>query len=287
MQDLIITGIPRSGTSLAGAIIDQLPNAVCLSEPEHQVDLMEAADTAEKFVTHLGADFDAIRQTLLVGGTVLDRRGDGGRPVTNYFGRRTPEGQRGVAYAVMPISRKGISPDFLLAIKHNALYAGVLPEITRNTRFRVVAIVRDPVSVLLSLRSLELPMSRGRLPAAERFWPEMAKLTRTEMDLTDKQICICDLLCRRFAEPARGVTVVRYESFVADPAVLMAACDVKTRAARAVIEHQDSAGEQSDAAAITKRIQHMAANGDLPGICHFYPSYLNGGADHRFYEADG
>src|SRR5262245_56837618 len=80
MKDLIITGVPRSGTSLAAAIIDQLPDAFCLSEPENQIALMETAATAEEFVTRLGEDFAAIRRTLLAGGSVLDRRGDGGQP---------------------------------------------------------------------------------------------------------------------------------------------------------------------------------------------------------------
>src|ERR1700739_4633624 len=151
MRDLIVTGIPRSGTSLAAAIIDQIPNAVCLSEPDHQVRLMEAAKTAKEFVADLGVDFDAIRRTLLVGGSVLDRRGEGGRPVTNYFEPRASHGHRGSAYSVLATSRSGISPDFLLGIKHNALYAAVLPEIARTARFRIVAIVRDPVSVILSL----------------------------------------------------------------------------------------------------------------------------------------
>jgi hypothetical protein len=45
--------------------------------------------------------------------------------------------------------------------KHNALYGVVLPEIVHSGRFRVIVTVRDPVAVLMSWRTLDLPVSRG------------------------------------------------------------------------------------------------------------------------------
>jgi hypothetical protein len=50
------------------------------------------------------------------------------------------------------------------------------------------------------------------------------------MDLTDKQIRICDLLCRRFAALDQQISLVPYESLVANPASLLAACGIKTSA---------------------------------------------------------
>ena len=54
MPDLILTGLPRSGTTLAAAIIDQAPDALCLSEPDRHVELMNEAADAENFVARLG-----------------------------------------------------------------------------------------------------------------------------------------------------------------------------------------------------------------------------------------
>jgi hypothetical protein len=273
--DLIITGIPRSGTTLATAIIDQVPDAFCLSEPETQIALMEGAETAEEFVTRLGAEFDAVRRQLLAGGTVLDRRADTGKAITNYFGRPNADGRRGVSYAIVPVSRPGLSREFLLGIKHNALYIAVLPEIVKHSRWRIIAVVREPLAVLMSWRSLDLPISQGQLPAAERFWPEMAKLTRAGMDLTEKQIRMCDLLCRRFVALARDITVVPYERFVTDPGALLSACGINTPATTVQVDRRHSAGGMSDSAnIIAERIRAMATAGELPGICHFYPSYL-------------
>ena len=97
------------------------------------------------------------------------------------------------------------------------------------------------------------------------------------MDLTDKQIRICDLLCRRFAALDQQISLVRYESLVVNPASLLAACGIKTSAVADLTdlaEYQQSCdGVSNLAATIAERIRTIAAVGDLPGICHFYPSY--------------
>jgi hypothetical protein len=54
MPDLIITCIPRSGTSLLAAITDGAPDWLCLSETSHHRALMLAADSAADFVRRLG-----------------------------------------------------------------------------------------------------------------------------------------------------------------------------------------------------------------------------------------
>ena len=235
MPDLIITGVPRSGTTLAAAIIDQAPNCLCLSEPDGHVDLMREAVSPEDFVAKLCQEFDVVRRTILGGGSVLDRRRADGAPVTDYFSDPRPDGRREPAVTIRSISRPGLSPDFVLGVKHNALYAAVLPEIVRSGRFRVVAIVRDPVAVLMSWRTVDLPISHGRLPAGERFWPELAALGRADLDLTDKQIRICDLLLHRFAQLADRIAVIPYEVFVTDPSLLLAAAGIRQPAPSRII----------------------------------------------------
>jgi len=41
----LIAGIPRSDTTLAAALIDQSPDAVCVSEPQDHVSLSDQALT--------------------------------------------------------------------------------------------------------------------------------------------------------------------------------------------------------------------------------------------------
>jgi hypothetical protein len=105
LPDLIITGTPRSGTSLAAAVIDQAPGCLCLSEPESHVELMQNAISAADFVAKIGQDFDTVRRSLLAGGSVLDRRGADGAPITNYFTNPERDRQREARYTIRPITR--------------------------------------------------------------------------------------------------------------------------------------------------------------------------------------
>jgi hypothetical protein len=275
MPDLIITGVPRSGTTLAAAIIDQAPDSLCLSEPEGHVDLMREAASPEDFVAKLCREFDSVRRAILSGGSVLDRRRADGAPVTDYFSDRLPDGRRGAAFVMRSIHRSGMSADFVLGVKHNALYAAVLPEIVESGRFRVVAIVRNPVAALMSWQAVDLPISRGRLPAGERFWPELVALGRADLDLTERQIRICDLIMHRFGQLADRIAVIPYEVFTADPAQLLAAAKISLpmRCPINSIARPTPAEADGDRprAQLAERIRQLFATGQLPGISRYYP----------------
>ncbi len=277
MPDLIITGIPRSGTTLAAAIVDQASDAFCLSEPDSHVQLMQTAQDVDDFIARLQWEFDATRQALLAGKGVPDRRASDGAPLTNYFADTAPGGRRETIFTIRDVSRLGLSADFVLGAKHNALYAAVLPHIVLTGRFRVVALVRDPVAVLRSWQSLDLPISQGRLPAAERFWPEMATLTHSNMELHEKQIRIYDLLCRRFADLSHQIKIIHYEALVAHPAQLLTAAGVRASASQSsVVVHPLTAikyARQAEDTTCSAHIRQLAAGGSLPGVCHFYPEY--------------
>jgi hypothetical protein len=154
----------------------------------------------------------------------------------------------------------------------------------QSGRFRVVAIVRDPVAVVMSWRSLDLPISRRRLPAGERFWAELAALARADLDLTDKQIRICDLLFSRFEQLAGRIAVIPYEVFVSDPARLLAAAAITPAASPKVTATTrgipgSESGDQ-ERAVLVERIRQLVATGQLPGIARYYSYY---GSSHPCY----
>jgi hypothetical protein len=279
LPDLIITGAPRSGTSLAAAIIDRAPGCLCLSEPESHVELMRNAISAEDFVAKIGQEFDTVRRSVLEGGSVLDRRCADGAPITNYFTNPGRDGQREAQYTIRPITRPGLPADFVLGVKHVALYAAVLAELVQAGRYRLIALVRDPVALLMSWRSLDLPISRGRLPAGERFWPELRSLGEAELELTEKQIRICDLLFGRFLRWAGRVAILRYEHLVADPAILLRAAgvtEIGSVPASALISNNAPLLADDVRMGLAERIRRLAAVGELPAISECYPDYASG-----------
>jgi hypothetical protein len=278
VPDLILTGVPRSGTTLAAAIIDQSPDSLCLSEPDWHVGLMQEAANAQDFVARLSWELAAVRGTILAGGSVSDRRRADGVPLTNYFSDPLPDGRREPVFTIQNVSRRGLSANFVLGVKHNALYSAVLPEIIAAARFRILVIIRDPVAVVMSWRSLDLPVSRGRLPAAERFWPELASVCHADFDLTEKQFRVYDLLLERFLQWARRIHVVRYEELITDPGRLLRAAGLPmlhSLPATALIRPVPPArAGDPERVRLAAWIRKLVAAGELRAIAGFYPEYL-------------
>src|SRR5262245_36279814 len=74
MPDVIVTGFPRSGATVMSALIDGLPNAICLNRPmNHQVQ-SETQRHILPFCKWVVGDFMFLRTRLLNGETVRDFR---------------------------------------------------------------------------------------------------------------------------------------------------------------------------------------------------------------------
>lgn len=274
MVNLIVTGIPRSGTTLAAAIIDSSPQAFCLSEPERHVRILNAARDSGEFVAGIVADFERIRNRLLGGEAVHDRRAPDGTAVTNYYDRSSVGQARTVTFALVNRGKPSLGPDFLLASKHNALYTAVLPELLRSRAFAAVALVRDPVNVVASWRSLQLPISGGRLPAGEKFWAELSELTRSEEDIFVKQLRIYDLFCRRYITCSSLISVIKYEELVKNPAVLGNAIGLDSAAIDGNLV--DTRREQRPSAELRnlgRAISEVVNRHGLQGLSHYYPRH--------------
>lgn len=222
MPDVILTGIPRSGTTLAAALIDGLPDSVCLNEPGWQV--ARPRGTPGEFARFVAGDFTRLRQALLAGKPVPDRRGESGEAVTNYY--RAQNGRQENTFRIAPFSRPDLSPDFTLAVKHNGPYLAILPELAELRRFTIIAIVRHPVEVIHSWRSLDLPISRGEMPGAAPYWPELAAIIAGPMELLEKQVRLYDLMCRRIDAMRDRIHIIPYEKLVKEPALLSRAAGI-------------------------------------------------------------
>jgi hypothetical protein len=274
-RDALIMGIPRSGTSFAAALIDDCPDAICLSEPLHHVALMEHAPTASDFVRALARDVASLRRHFNQGGAVADRRASDGGPITNYFSTGCGGGPRLDQSRIVERRKPGLDGDFLLAVKHNALFAAALPEIIESGSFAVIAIVRDPVRVIASWRSLDLPVSSGRLPAAEKFWSEMTGICSADIDLLDKHILIYDCFCRRFAALPQ-LKVLKFDEFLLNRGLLLNALGLRENANGTRVRTTCSpARNRPLEEAIRRRVGTFGRTGAIPGLVGYYPEYAS------------
>ena len=265
-RNLILTGLPRSGTTLVCALVDSLRDAVCLSEPDWQDAWPREMDDRRAYAERVRGDFARVRKILAGGGEVADRRSSDGAAVTNYFPLAS-DGSRQPAYALQPFRRSGLSADFLLGMKQNAHYSCVLDEFAGHDDFTVIAIVRHPLATLRSWRSAKhLPISQGRLPAAERFWPELAAIAESTQDILLRQLQIYRVFCERYRALGARIHLLRYEDVVSDVNSIAAICGGRDYVRAVDIKQNPVIAGDEEAAEIVRTVREYCAV-----ACELYP----------------
>jgi hypothetical protein len=178
-----------------------------VSAPTSPVRLEDVADRVQRFA--LDSRGSALTRGVVrsesvdgvvVGSKVSDERDENGLRV-----RLTQVGE-------IPIG-KPLSDDFTLAIKQCGGFTAALEVLT--DRFPTFALVRNPLSLLLSWQAVPMPVREGRLPVAESVKPELAEALDGIDDRIDRQF---HLLAWFFGEFDRWLpprSVIRYEDMVA------------------------------------------------------------------------
>jgi hypothetical protein len=212
-RNVILTGIPRSGTTLSCALLNKLPDTVALHEPMRVVQLA----AAPSFVCagdEVDAFFSRMRQSLLTRHTAISKHIDGHIPDNHVPDQCGPNGLRD------PITLKGeisfpkdLTDDFLLILKHPTAFTALLPELIR--RFPCYAIIRNPLSVLGSWNSVNMCFRNGCGTAAETFLPQLAmKLSQIEDDI-DRQLALLDFFYEQYRLHLPPEQVLPYEDIIA------------------------------------------------------------------------
>jgi hypothetical protein len=208
-NDLALTGIPRGGTTLACRLAGLAQDCVALFEPMDPETLPLQREAA---IDGVQAFFRDTRQRLEREGVAPSKQRDGEVP-DNPFSAPDATGKRQWLVAPGLIEMAPPAPGFTLAVKHNASFTALLPELAR--RMRVVAVVRNPLAVLASWNTVELPVGGGRIPAGERFDPALATRLDGEPDRLQRQLIVLEWFFHRFQEAGDAIAVVRYEDIVA------------------------------------------------------------------------
>ena len=229
--DVVLTGIPRAGTTLTCHLLNKVPNTVALHEPllwddvRDPTDHRAICDGVDRFLRQT-------RETCLASGTAITKHAAGevpDNPMGGYpshaaavrlLSRLLPGGDRLVAWSLRRprVSRgvvqvgKPISPDFTLCIKHTGPFTAMLPEMLR--RHPCYAIVRHPVSVLASWSSIRFALRDGRLAEAERMQPELARRLAVMPDRIDRQIHLLSWFCGSYLTLLPPDRILRYEDII-------------------------------------------------------------------------
>ncbi len=210
MNDIALTGVPRGGTTLACKLLGECRDTISLAEPIDVSSLPEHAPAAARHVCDYFAD---TRRELLGSGRAPGKL-VAGEATANFFGGEAGMGRRqSQARQGQLVFDPPPKPGFNLAIKHNAAFAALLPDLA--TAIPTIAVVRHPLPVLASWQTVDLPVAEGRIPAGERLDPALRARLDDTPGILDRQLLVLDWFFARFAASKASVTIVSYEEIVA------------------------------------------------------------------------
>ncbi len=214
MRNVLITGTPRSGTTLLCSLLNKIPDVVALHEPMNVWDLPNcatpeaAADLVQKFC-------DQTRRSLHEHGYALSKHVAGKIPdnvaadKVNQKGIRLRQTEHGKVYVDKPLSK-----DFNLGIKHPVAFTALLE--TLSKRFECCAIIRNPLATLASWNSLAwLNVGKGHAPIGEKLDPKLERELAAEPDVVERQLHILEWFYRRFRSFLPDRALIKYEDLVA------------------------------------------------------------------------
>ena len=210
--DILLCGLPRSGTTLACNLLNQLPETVALHEPMRVREFGSLADYAA-VCQAIGRFCDEQRATLRAQGLARSKQVAGAVPTNTHSEERPAGGLRqSVVSGGALVVDKPLSPDFLLVVKHISAFAAILGEAVHH--FPVYALVRNPLATLASWNSIDFGFRQGRAAAAERLDPALAARLAAIPDDYDRQLALLSWFHEQFQRNLPERAIIRYESLI-------------------------------------------------------------------------
>lgn len=208
VRDIALTGVPRGGTTLACHLLHACTDTVALFEP---MDVTALDTRPGQALDQIEAFYAETRRGLQASGTAPSMHRDGAVP-DNPFGERDWLGRRQslVDHGQIHLGRP--TDGFNLVVKHNAAFSALLPGLA--TRFDTFAIVRNPLAVLASWNTVDLPVGQGRLPAGERLDAGLRQQLERTPGLLERQLIVLRWFFERFLLHLPAARVLRYEDIV-------------------------------------------------------------------------
>ena len=208
----LLSGVPRSGTSLCCRLAGDLPDTVALSEPIRRK-AFGGMETPQGACARIGDFADQARAGLVAERRAPSVQVDGRLDDNRSASRHTDAGLRRLRSEWGEIAiDKPLSEHFTLLIKHNALFAALLPRLTES--FSCLALVRNPLSVLASWQTVDLPVHRGRIPTGEELEGDLHRALERESEVLARQIIILDWFFGQFHAHLDPANILRYEDVV-------------------------------------------------------------------------
>jgi hypothetical protein len=202
MKNIILTGPPRSGTTLTCNLLNKLPGIVALHEP---MNLKMFPDRASG-LQNIDKFFAQMRTMILDEGQAISKIKEGKIP-TNPFSEGKRNRESVVKKGRFAIEKK-LDPDFKLIIKQNAHFTFLLEELKEE--YPCYTVIRNPLATLASWNSINAPVSRGNLTVLKGIDPVLYHRLESIPDLMDRQLELLDEIFSAYSI-LREDEIIRYE----------------------------------------------------------------------------
>lgn len=235
--DIILTGIPRSGTTLTCHLLNKLPQTVALHEPM-KVDQFPRLESRDLICEEIKLFFRDSRESISTRREVLSKNVSGAVPDNPVGEGRTESGLRQSMSPLGMINvEKELDPDFLLVIKHPAAFTALLKDLVRF--FPCYAVIRNPLSVLASWSSVAMPVQNGHAPAAEGLDAELRRALACLADKTERQLHLLSWFFEQYQRFIPASRILRYEELVGSGGASLQAITPSAQALREPLESRN------------------------------------------------
>lgn len=206
-------GIPRSGSTLSCNILNHYENTLALLEPMNVHNIkgnnpLDACKYIHNFVfkSRYNVLYEHVAQTKHSNGMIP----------TNTVEIPSSDLLRNMNVSDGLIQmKKHYDENFALIIKHNAFFLSIIKDL-RNF-YDCYAIVRNPLAVLCSWNSVNLPVNRGYIPAGQKFDLELDSILKNTSDILERQIIILNWFFEHIYCYINKDNIFMYENIVLNP----------------------------------------------------------------------
>ena len=211
-MDFIITGIPRSGTSLVCSLLNRLPDVVALNET---IDIRPilSAKGSESRISSIKSHISAARHTITTERRMpaheLSGGGDNMFRDDGNVARRSAKTGKMLSVKV----ERSLSSNFRIGLKNLNVFAMILPEL--ETHFECIALVRNPLATFASWHTLDHPVRQGRVLGAKVLSKPLWNRLESIGDDRSRRVALLNWYYRRFIEVLGEDSIFRYEDIIA------------------------------------------------------------------------
>jgi hypothetical protein len=211
-RNIILTGPARSGTNLACKMLNQLENVVALQEAMN-VGSLAKLENFEAMRISIDRFFDDMREAVVERGEFLTKN-QNGQVLDNYFvgqiaGAEVRKNEAKLGFVRLD---RAVDAGVLLVLKHPAAFTALLPRLV--TIYPCYSMIRNPLWVLASWNSINLPHYHGRIPMAEAFSRTLSTALDAIPDRIDRQIYLLSWMFEQISSLER-YRIIYYEELIA------------------------------------------------------------------------